>query len=324
MALQGKKLLCDKRFTVEGVLQHLDDSELKLSDSDDSGDETFNPSAAADMLTDENEDEIERPDEDEPSTSVNSGNKRQKKTQIKWRSLRGAFESSSELQDNLNLGDSLLSPSLYIFNYFNPEIFETFAEQTNIYHLRKTGKTLNTTTAEIQKFFGITIVTANLGFPRIRMYWQRATRVNAVADVMPVNRYFQLRNSIRINADPNPEQGTNKFWKVQPLINTVRSRCLKLPREEYNSVDKQMIPFTGRVPAKQYIRGKPNPVGVKNFVVCYTSGRADDFELYQGAGTGISEEHKHLGLGASIVLRLSETTPQHKTTSSVLIITLLA
>ena len=104
---------------------------------------------------------------------------------------------------------------------------------------------------------------ANLGFPRIRMYWQKATRVNAVADVMPVNRYLQLRNSIHINADPTPEQGTNKFWKVQPLIDAVRSHCLKLPREEYNSVDEQMIPFTGRVPAKQYIKGKPNPVGVK-------------------------------------------------------------
>ena len=51
---------------------------------------------------------------------------------------------------------------------------------------------------------------------------------------------------------------------------------------------------------------------MKNFVLCGKSGRALDFELYQGAGTGIPEKYKKLGfgLGASIVLRLSETVPK--------------
>lgn len=66
------------------------------------------------------------------------------------------------------------------------------------------------------------------------------------------------------------------------------------------------------MPAKQYIKGKPNPVGVKNVVVCGKSGRAIDFELYQGVETGITEEKRNLGLGASIVLRLSESIRQNK------------
>ena len=73
-----------------------------------------------------------------------------------------------------------------------------------------------------------------------------------------------------------------------------------------------MIPFEGRAPAKQFVANKPNPIGFKNFVLCEKSGRALDFELYQGAGTGIPEKYKKpgLGLGASIVLRLSETVPK--------------
>ena len=58
-----------------------------------------------------------------------------------------------------------------------------------------------------------------------------------------------------------------------------------------------MISFEGRAPAKQFLANKPNPIGLKNFVLCGKSGRALDFELYQGAGTSISEKYKELGLG---------------------------
>ena len=73
-----------------------------------------------------------------------------------------------------------------------------------------------------------------------------------------------------------------------------------------------MIFFEGRDPTKQFVANKPNPIRLKNFVLCRKSGRALDFELYQGAGTGIPEKYKKLGLGlgASIVLRLSETVPK--------------
>ncbi|XP_064597896.1 piggyBac transposable element-derived protein 3-like [Liolophura sinensis] len=62
--------------------------------------------------------------------------------------------------------------------------------------------------------------------------------------------------------------------------------------------------------AKQVIKSKPNPVGIKNWVLCGKSGRALDFELYQRGGTGIPEQYRHLGLGASVVLRLSESVPK--------------
>nr|XP_039250202.1 piggyBac transposable element-derived protein 3-like [Styela clava] len=141
------------------------------------------------------------------------------------------------------------------------------------------------------------------------MYWQKVNRVDKIAESMPVNRYFLLRNSLHVNAARQPPTGENcKFWKVKPVINAVRNRCIQLPREEFNAVDEQMIPFTGRVPAKQFVKGKPNPVGLKNFVICGKSGRAVDFEIYQAAGTGT----KHLGLGASVVLRLVEAIPKQK------------
>ncbi|KAG0417234.1 hypothetical protein HPB47_005781, partial [Ixodes persulcatus] len=47
-------------------------------------------------------------------------------------------------------------------------------------------------------------------------------------------------------------------------------------------------------------------MGVNRFFKLRSDGRANDFELYQGKGTGTSLEHKHLGLGGSIVMRLVE------------------
>ena len=92
----------------------------------------------------------------------------------------------------------------------------------------------------------------------------------------------------------------------------MRNGCRALEPEELNSIDEQMIPFHGRCPARQYIKNKPNPVSIKSFVHFGKSGKAYDFELYQGAGTGISAEHTYLGLGGSIVMRLVENMPRNE------------
>ena len=39
---------------------------------------------------------------------------------------------------------------------------------------------------------------------------------------------------------------------------------------------------------------------------------AYNFEFYQGKGTGVSEDHKDLGLGGSIVMRLVENLPERE------------
>ena len=154
---------------------------------------------------------------------------------------------------------------------------------------------------------------ANLGYPHIRMYWFKANRIDRIAESMPLNRYFKIGANILVNAAIAPDSNNKtKFWKVEPIISAIRSACLQLPREETCAIDKQMIPFTERVPAKQFIKSQLNPVGLKNFLLCGKSGRMLEFEIYQGDGTSIPTASKYLGLGGSVVMHLAQTVPSNQ------------
>jgi hypothetical protein len=69
------------------------------------------------------------------------------------------------------------------------------------------------------------------------------------------------------------------------------------------SVDEQMVPYTGNLEIKQYIRGKLCPWGIK-FLLCTLGGTVLNFEVYQGKNTQILEDFIKYGLGAGIVLQL--------------------
>ena len=72
---------------------------------------------------------------------------------------------------------------------------------------------------------------------------------------------------------------------------------------------KQMMSFTGRCPARQYVPRKQSPTGLKNFILAGASGIVYDFSLYRGAGmyANFKLDGKPPGQGTGAVLRLSET-----------------
>lgn len=148
--------------------------------------------------------------------------------------------------------------------------------------LTDTTKTLVVTGKMLKQFLGMNVTRSMsyMKYPRIRMYWARKTRVPHIADVMSCNNFFLIRSNLTVRnyiEVPQQEKSKDKFLKVWPLIQSVRSACLANPKPQCLSIDEQKIPFHGHASMRQYVKGKPNPLGIKNFVCASPDGLPVDF-----------------------------------------------
>ncbi|KAH7943427.1 hypothetical protein HPB52_008150 [Rhipicephalus sanguineus] len=143
-------------------------------------------------------------------------------------------------------------------------------------------RSVRTSPAEMKKLAGIHTLMGLLGLPRARLYWSRITAVPLVTGNMTRDRFFELRRMLHFVdlSQTTDAQTENKLFRAEPIIESFRKACLELPRPKAVSVDEQMIPFSGRCPARQYVPSKPNPVGLKNFVLTSSDGLVLDFGIY--------------------------------------------
>lgn len=219
------------------------------------------------------------------------------------------FEDQSSLTDEYLLRkDWTIKDYLNIF--LSDEDFENMCNCTNVKYMTEHEKALNLTLEEVKKFVGITILISCLRYPRIKMFWAKTTRVESISKNMTRDRYFTIRSHLKVTIDnevPQNERNCDKLWKVRPILDRVKKGCLSLQRSKIVAIDEQMIPFTGVCGVKQFVRGKPNPEGLKNFVCATPEGLVLDFEIYQGKSTFLDEYSKELGVGPSAVVRLIET-----------------
>jgi len=233
-----------------------------------------------------------------------------KKNEIQWTSTPFKnFEIKLRDLEITNHSIDILSPYQYFTKYFNDSFFESMAFHTNLYAVQNNVNNFQPTNAiEKRSLIAIQMMMGVLKYPRQEMYWQLKFRVNIIANTMTRNRFFSLRQHLHvINNLDIPRDNSDKFVKVRPLFDTLNSRCKQLSVERNISVDEQIVPFKGHLSIKQYMKGKPNPWGIKIFLLCGESGIVYNMMLYQGTATNIDKTlQKNFGLGGAVVLNLTQ------------------
>ncbi|XP_067930723.1 piggyBac transposable element-derived protein 3-like [Watersipora subatra] len=290
----------------------LDESDLEYLSSEDE----YNPEqdVASQNTSDEDYDADTDDDvaEPQPSTKKKDASKKRSYNFKKSDTFSSRFSQHPVLSDPPVLDKT----SLESFKaYLNDDTFKTIADLTNQYHAQNHGKSLCTTMAEIKKFFGMSLIMGCINMKRLRMYWSKKTRVPIIANSMSRTRFFKIRNNLKVvdNFSVNEhEKKADRLWKVRPLVEQIRTACTQVARGDKVSIDEQMIFFTGRCPARQYVPRKPSPTGLKNFVLAIPSGMVLDFEIYQGENTfkDYKLDDGSGGQGVGAVLRLTKDVVQ--------------
>ncbi|GBM94280.1 PiggyBac transposable element-derived protein 3, partial [Araneus ventricosus] len=220
-------------------------------------------------------------------------------------------------QEDVDFVGEPLTPSQYFYKYFPDDFWNLCMEQTNIYAYQKKGERYTKTDVkELKTFSGIHIIMGIMHVPQVRMYWSKCCDVPIITQHVTRNRFFELRNTLHFvdKTILTENQKRDKLSLVRPILDTFKNCCINLPRTECLSVDEQMIPFSGRCPMRQYVPSKPNPVGLKNFVLAARDGLVLDFIIYTGKNTVADNDMKSFGLGGSIVKHLVSSISVSKPT----------
>ncbi|XP_060862211.1 piggyBac transposable element-derived protein 3-like [Metopolophium dirhodum] len=239
------------------------------------------------------------------------------KNEIKWVSQPFVPPKLSidDIMQDLPIYIDIPSPLHYFNRYFSDSDFENMALYTNMYaHQNTSSWKKNTDKYEIRTFIALHILTGCLRFARISMYWDTFIGINVFINNMSRNRFYSLRSNFHVIDNMKiPTNNKDRFVKVRPMFDCVLKRCRELVKERNLSIDEQIVPFTGHLNVKQYCKGKPNPWGIKIFMLCGASGVIYDFIIYQGSETEFCPQFKNkFGLGASVVLQLTEHVEENK------------
>uniref|UniRef100_A0A3B4ZZZ5 PiggyBac transposable element-derived protein domain-containing protein n=1 Tax=Stegastes partitus TaxID=144197 RepID=A0A3B4ZZZ5_9TELE len=175
---------------------------------------------------------------------------------------------STATQSHFIAPEELSTPLLYFSKFFDEDIFEAIAHQTNLYSCQLIGSSINTNAYEIKAFIGMKLIIGVVKMPAVENYWATDTCYEKVADVMPLRRYKCLFRMLHFHTNLSSDTSEDCL-----------KRFMEIESENQFSIDEMMVPYKGK----------------KGFKI---------FSTFDGA---LQTSEKESGLGRNVVLQLCRT-----------------
>lgn len=111
-----------------------------------------------------------------------------------WR--RAAFNHRAEIEDSDEHEDLIQTDSAldYFLKFFSEDLFAHIVDETNMYSVQETGKSIQLTIEELRDFLSIHILMGIVEMPSYLDYWSKSFRYAPIADLMSLNTYCIFGN----------------------------------------------------------------------------------------------------------------------------------
>ncbi|KAK3880920.1 hypothetical protein Pcinc_014570 [Petrolisthes cinctipes] len=232
-----------------------------------------------------------------PQLQSTSKSVRKRKSLQFWTHIRERDEAPTiPIYDILNYNDDdeeRISRPIDLFRQFHTDdILNIIVEQSNLYAIQEN---------------------ADKPLDLDRLHWSTAGLGNEkVSSTMSRDRWENIKMKFHLTDNSQIDEH-DKWSKVRPLLDHLRSKFKEIPMTEHLCVDEQLVPFKGRSSMKQYIPMKPHNCGYKIFVLADDKGMVYDFIPYTGKIEPVNNPNvPDLNPSSNSVLHLAESIPPFK------------
>ena len=259
---------------------------------------------------------VDKDDHDDEDSNEEQGDhappqkKSKKKPSYLWRKTKPPARYITFLGNEFLLSPAEeLSPIQYFKQFWSNNITGKLTTETNIYLVQKSGKCIDTNGQDIERFIGIQMLMSIISLPSYQLYWSKDLCIDCVTNLMSLKRYELIRRYLLANDNKEKKDDSSRLFKVQPVVHALRTNCLSVDQQQYQSIDEQMVPAkTKRSGIHQYLPNKIHKWGFKNFVPAGASEIIYDFFFYAGQKSAGKEKCS----ASEVVLQLIEELPKNQ------------
>ena len=209
-----------------------------------------------------------------------------------------------------------ISHSASILDYFQLFFSESFVEfivkTTNDYeecinNNNAPSPSRGTSLDEMYRFLCIKMLMSRNKKLSHSEYWanDELLRSKIFGEIMSRDRFLHLLKILHFNTN-DMQANVDRLYKIREICDMLREsfKNALYPFQDL-CIDESLLLYKGRLSFKQYIPSKRNRFGIKSFVLCdKESGFVQDFIIYDGSLSNITNTDANLGKSGNIVVQL--------------------